>query len=241
MKKINVPQTKSFADEVRRCSLNPLALEPDVVNRILAEIDQLALRMDYDSRDPMEQVMIEQVLTAHTQNLVAMYQLENMPINTCNTRQHKHLTERVRSTHHRLCRSMSMLTALRIVGPRLNLNGLMPGRLVGKPTKAKVWTKKDIPPGHTHYIWEVGPDDSHWLEYKDPHERREAVQRNQDLISWRDFRAKCPEAFVDQPPHKFISVRYVGKPYPIDIDADRVSTVGTSAATLVARDQSSVE
>ena len=106
---INLTQTKSFADEVRRCSVTPLGLEPDLADRLLTEVASLREQMDTDNRDPMEQIMIEQVLAAHTQNLVAMYQLENMPINTDNTRQRKHLAERVHTTHLRLCRSMAML------------------------------------------------------------------------------------------------------------------------------------
>ncbi len=180
--------------------MRALALEPEAVDRILAEVDLLAQRMDYENRDPMEQVMIEQVLTAHTQNLVAMYQLENLPVNTHNSRQNKYLTERVRSTHYRLCRSMAMLTALRMVGPRLN-----PGRKFGKEV---------VPKENVHRIWPNDQKELRWQDIEDPRARTEAMQHNEDIRKWMNLRDLHPEVYADDPPHLFIEVVREAVPLP---------------------------
>ena len=212
--KIHLERTKSFADEVRRCSVKPLALEPDLADRLLTEVANLRKQMDTENRDPMEQIMIEQVLAAHTQNLVAMYQLENMPINTDNTRQRRHLADRVHTTHLRLCKSMAMLTALRMVGPRLGLDSNMAEL---PPKKSKKVPRSEVGPADFIITYPDDPKADCWL-FMHRDARKDAMEANRRLIKWRDHYWAHPEAYEDDPPVEFVEFTYHDQTNPTDED-----------------------
>ena len=118
MKSILLKQTRTLADEIQTQAIKALSLEPEVMKRFSNELVQLRKDLKFRYSPPLEKLMIEQVLAAHAQSMVALYKLETFPINVEVKNDRRYLEERANGTHMRLCRSIAVLAGLRRMGMR---------------------------------------------------------------------------------------------------------------------------
>ena len=116
MKSKILQETKTFAEGIRAEVLNGLSLEPEVVQKLAKEGTDLRRELNYRKSPPLEKLMIEQVVVAHAQNMVALHNLETIPINADIPFQKRYLEGRVTATQSRLIKAVCILAGLRRIG-----------------------------------------------------------------------------------------------------------------------------
>ena len=106
-------QVRLLAIDLCNSAADSLKEDPDQANLLQSEIQSLRTNLISQNQDSLLQMMNEQVLSAHTINLVTMAQQEGVPDDDLSNSLTDYWELRMRKTHFRLCCSVAILTGLK--------------------------------------------------------------------------------------------------------------------------------